>query len=111
MSAAVIRRLTDWRSAFDDDDPVVFILAPEASRPVPAGDTRRGTAWLFRSRDGATRFAQWVRLHHGLDTVPVGVHARQLARALAPRDLTWVLDPEPTAGYGDPFSFKAPLEN
>jgi hypothetical protein len=107
----VIRRLADWRSTFDDDDPVVFILAPEPSRPVPAGDTRRGTAWLFRARDDAARFSAWVQRIHGVDTVPVGVKLRQLARALAPRDLTWVLDPEPTPGHGEPLAFKAPLEN
>jgi hypothetical protein len=107
----VIRRLTDWRSTFADDDPVVYILAPEAARPVPAGDTRRGTAWLFRTRDDAARFADWLRLRFAVDTVPVGVRIRELTRALASRDLTWVLDPEPRAGYGDPLSFKAPLEN
>jgi len=46
-----------------------------------------------------------------VETTPVSVKLRQLARALAPRDLTWVLDPEPRAGYGDPMAFKAPLEN
>ena len=107
----MIRRLRDWRSTFDDDDPVVYILAPEASRPIPAGDTRRGTAWLFRSRDGAVRFGAWVRARHQLETTPVGVKLRELAHALASRDLTWVLDPEPKAGYGDPLAFKAPLEN
>lgn len=107
----MIRRLRDWRSTFDDDDPVVFILAPEPSRPIPAGDTRRGTAWLFRTRAAAERFGAWVRSRHDLATTPVGVKVRQLARALAARDLTWVLDPEPRAGYGDPLAFKAPLEN
>ncbi len=107
----MIRRLADWRTTFDDDDPVVYILAPEASRPVPAGDTRRGTAWLFRTHEAAARFGEWVRGRHDLVTTPVGVKLRQLARALAPRDLTWVLDPEPRAGYGDPMAFKAPLEN
>ncbi|MDB4966939.1 MAG: hypothetical protein JWN44_2628 [Myxococcales bacterium] len=107
----MIRRLHDFQSTFADDDPVVFILAPEVSRPVPAGDTRRGTAWLFRRRDDAQRFADWVRLHHGLDTIPVGVRLRQLTRALVTRDLTWILDPEPKLGYGDPIAFKAPLEN
>ena len=107
----MIRRLNDFRSTFDDDDPVVYILAPEASRPVPAGDTRRGTAWLFRRREDAARFGAWVQERHGVETTPVGVKLRQLARALAPRDLTWVLDPEPRAGYGDPLAFKAPLEN
>jgi hypothetical protein len=107
----VIRRLNDFQSTFADDDPVVFILAPEVSRPVPAGDTRRGTAWLFRAQKDAARFAEWVRQRHGIDTVPVGVRLRALTHALAARDLTWILDPEPRAGYGDPFSFKAPLEN
>lgn len=107
----MIRRLSDFRSTFADDDPVVFILAPEVSRPVPAGDTRRGTAWLFRAREDAARFAEFVRMRHGIDTVPVGVRLRQLTHALAERDLVWVLDPEPKAGYGDPIAFKAPLEN
>jgi hypothetical protein len=107
----VIRRLSDFRATFADDDPVVFILAPEVSRPVPAGDTRRGTAWLFRDRDAAQRFADWVRARHGVDTVPVSVRLRQLTHALADRDLVWILDPEPKPGHGDPFAFKAPLEN
>ena len=107
----MIRRLRDWRSTFDDDDPVVYILAPEPSRPIPAGDTRRGTAWLFRTRDDAARFGAWVQLTYGVEAVPVGVKLRQLTRALAPRDLTWVLDPEPTPGHGEPLAFKAPLEN
>lgn len=107
----VIRRLATYRSAFDDDDPVVFILAPTASRPVPAGDTRRGTAWLFRTRTDAARFGDWIKLRHGLDAVPVAVRLRELAHKLATRDLTFVLDPEPCAGYGNPLSFKAPLEN
>jgi hypothetical protein len=106
----VIRRLTDWRSTFDDDDPFVFILAPEVARPVPAGDTRRGTAWLFRAREDAARFADWARMRFDIDTVPVRVKLRQLTHALASRDLTWVLDPEPRPGYGEPLSFKAPLE-
>jgi hypothetical protein len=107
----VIRRLPSYRAAFDDDDPVVFILAPEASRPVPAGDTRRGTAWVFRARADAARFGAWIRERHGIDAVPVAVKLREIAHALAARDLTWVLDPEPRLGYGDPQSFKAPLEN
>ena len=107
----MIRRLDSYRVIFEDDDPNVFILAPERSRAVPAGDTRRGTAWLFRSHERAVRFSGWVRARHGLETVPVAVRLRLLAHALAPRDLTWVLDPEPTTGYGDPLSFKAPLEN
>jgi hypothetical protein len=107
----VIRRLPSYRAAFDEDDPVVFILAPEASRPTPAGDTRRGTAWLFRSRADAERFNAWIRERHGIDAIPVAVNLRQLAHALAARDLTWVLDPQPQVGHGDPVAFKAPLEN
>jgi hypothetical protein len=108
-SEGVIRRISDYRAAFGDDDPTVFILAPSADRPLPAGDTRRGTAWLFRVRTEAERFAMWVKERHGVATVPVQVKLRVLANALAERDLTWVLDPEPKVGYGDPFSFKAPL--
>jgi hypothetical protein len=107
----VIRRLSSYRPTFDDDDPVVFILAPEVARPVPAGDTRRGTAWLFRRRAAAVRFSAFVRTRHGVETVPVAVKLRQLAHALASRDLTWVLDPEPVIGYGEPLAFKTPLEN
>ncbi|MFL5289531.1 MAG: hypothetical protein ACJ8AW_53380, partial [Rhodopila sp.] len=43
------------------DDPLVFILAPSPARPVPAGDTRRGTAWLFRKRESAAEFGAWMR--------------------------------------------------
>jgi hypothetical protein len=107
----VIRRLVSYRGTFDDDDPVVFILAPDAARPVPAGDTRRGTAWLFRTRAGALAFNAFLFDRHGLEAVPVAVKLRQLARALAARDLTFVRDPEPRAGYGDPFAFKTPQEN
>jgi hypothetical protein len=107
----VIRRLASYRGTFDDDDPVVYILAPEAARAVPAGDTRRGTVWLFRTRAGADAFNEFMHNRHGLDAVPVAVKLRQLARALAARDLTWVLDPEPRIGYGDPLAFKAPQEN
>ncbi len=107
----VIRRLTSYRGTFEDDDPVVFILAPDAARLVPAGDTRRGTAWLFRTRAGAVAFNDFIRARHGLDAVPVAVKLRQLARALAARDLTWVLDPQPQIGYGDPLAFKTPQEN
>ncbi len=106
---AVIRRLAAYTPTFADDDPVVFILAPSAERPVPAGDTRRGTAWLFRARDDAERFAAFVAARHGLAAVPVAVKLRALAAALAERDLTFVLDPEPRPGYGNPLSFKAPL--
>ena len=107
----MIRRLQSFRAAFEDDDPVVFILAPEAARPIPAGDTRRGTAWLFRSRASAAAFGAWIESRHGVETVPVSVKLRQLAHALAARDLTWVLEPEPRDGHGHPLAFKAPLEN
>jgi hypothetical protein len=107
----VIRRLESYRATFDDDDPVVFILAPDAARPVPAGDTRRGTAWLFRDRAAAARFGAFIRERHGVAAVPVAVKLRELAHVLAARDLTWVLDPEPRPGYGEPLAFKAPLEN
>jgi hypothetical protein len=107
----VIRRLVSYRAAFEDDDPTVFILAPEAARPVPAGDTRRGTVWLFRKREDALTFAAWILERHAIDAVPVAVNLRQLAHALRARDLTWVLDPQPRIGYGDPLAFKAPLEN
>ena len=105
----MIRRLTAYTPTFDDDDPVVWILAPSAERPIPAGDTRRGTAWLFRARDDAARFAAFAAARHGLRAVPVAVKLRTLADALADRDLTWMLDPEPRPGYGNPLSFKAPL--
>ncbi|HEX4462282.1 MAG TPA: hypothetical protein VIA18_30105 [Polyangia bacterium] len=107
----MIRRLQAYQPTFDDDDPAVFILAPEVARPIPAGDTRRGTAWLFRSRAAAAAFGAWILERHGVATVPVLVRLRQLTHALAERDLTWVLDPEPRDGHGDPLSFKAPLEN
>jgi hypothetical protein len=107
----VIRRLQSYRGTFEDDDPVVYILAPNAARPVPAGDTRRGTAWLFRTRAAATRFGEFLRDRHGVDAVPVAVRLRHLTHALASRDLTWVLDPEPRIGHGEPLAFKAPLEN
>jgi hypothetical protein len=107
----VIRRLQSYRATFDEDDPVVFILAPEVARPIPAGDTRRGTAWIFRARSAAVAFGAWINDRHGIDTIPVPVRLRHLAHALAARDLTWVLDPEPCDGHGDPLAFKAPLEN
>ena len=105
----MIRRLTDYRGTFGDDDPAVYILSPSPSRPVPAGDTRRGTAWIFRKRAAADRFARWIEERHGLSAVPLGVPLRQIVAALSEKDLTWVLDPEPQPGYGTPFSFKAPL--
>jgi hypothetical protein len=108
-SDRIIRRLSAWRAVFHDDDPVVYILAPSKERPAPAGDTRRGTAWIFRNADDAARFAEWMRGRHNLRAVPVAVHLRELAGALADRDLTWVLDPDPTPGYGKPRMFKSPL--
>jgi hypothetical protein len=105
----VVRRLSDYRSLFGEDDPRVFILSPSEERAVPAGDTRRGTAWLFRTREAAADFGAWMRGRHRLVTVPVQVHLRQLVAALGDRDLTWVLDPKPEPGYGSPVSFKAPL--
>jgi hypothetical protein len=107
----MIRRLGDYRSLFGDDDPIVFILAPSGERPVPAGDTRRGTAWLFRAREDAAAFAAWMRGRHHLESVPVAINLRHLVGALAEQDLTFVLDPQPIPGYGDPFSFKAPLSH
>jgi hypothetical protein len=105
----LIRRLSDFSGLFSDDDPIVFILAPSPDRAVPAGDTRRGTAWIFRAREDALRFAAWMRGRHRLEAVPVAVKMRALTRALSARDLIYVLDPEPTAGYGNPVTFKAPL--
>ena len=106
---SVIRRVSALREAFGVDEPTVFILAPSESRPVPAGDTRRGTAWIFRAREDAEAFSAHVRERHRVETVPVLVALRPLAAALAERDLTWVLDPKPVVGYGDPYAFKAPL--
>ena len=94
----VIRRISDYRSLLGDDDPRVFILAPSADRAIPAGDTRRGTAWVFTTREGADAFGAWMRGRHGLEAVPVQVQLRQLAAALSERDLTWVLDPKPEPG-------------
>ncbi len=105
----MIRRLPDYVPTFADDDPAVYILAPSVTRPIPAGDTRRGTAWLFRKLDDAERFAGFVRERHAVQTVPVLVKLRELVGKLGERDLTFVLDPEPKVGYGDPLCFKAPL--
>ncbi len=105
----LVRRLSDYRAVFGEDDPLVFILAPDDTRAVPAGDTRRGTAWLFRSREDAAAFGAWMRGRHGLEAVPLQVRLRQLVAALGERDLTWVVDPRPEPGYGSPLSFKAPL--
>ena len=105
----MIRRLTDLRSAFGVDEPEVFILAPSPERLVPAGDTRRGTAWLFGSRESAAEFATWINARHGIATVPVRVALRSLCVALAARDLTWVVDPAPRPGLPARVSFKAPF--
>lgn len=87
----------------------MFILAPSLERMVPAGDMRRGTAWLFRSQELAVKFAAWLLERHQLETVPLKVRLRDLASSLEPRDVTWVLDPQPQPGFGNPVSFKAPL--
>jgi hypothetical protein len=105
----LVRRLSDYRTLFGDDDPAVFILAPSEEKIVPAGDTRRGTAWVFRTRDAAVSFGAWMRSRHSLQAIPVQVKLRQMVTALGEKDLTWVLDPQPEPGYGAPISFKAPL--
>ncbi len=105
----LVRRLSDYRTLFGDDDPAVFVLAPSEERVVPAGDTRRGTAWVFRTREDANAFGAWMRGRHNLQAVAIAVKLRQLVAALAEKDLTWVLDPKPEPGYGSPVSFKAPL--
>lgn len=105
----LIRRLSDYRSLFGDDDPAVFILAPSEDKIVPAGDTRRGTAWVWKTREGAVKFGAWMRRRHHLQAVAVQVKLRQVVAALGEKDLTWVLDPQPEPGYGSPTSFKAPL--
>jgi len=105
----MIRRLDGYRGVFGDDDPEVWILAPSAERAVPAGDTRRGTAWIFRAADAAARYAAWIGARHAITCVPMRVRLRLLADALAERDLTWVLDPEPRFGSLPPLAFKAPL--
>src|SRR4051812_42007209 len=76
--AGMIRRLSALREALGVDEPTVFILAPATDRPVPAGDVRRGTAWIFRQRTHAVRFAAWVNLRHGLATTPIAVELRAL---------------------------------
>lgn len=105
----MIRRLSALREAFGVDAPEVYILAPEAGRAVPAGDTRRGTAWIFRTEAAAARFGAWIAARHGVSTFPTPVPFRDLAAALADKDLTWVLDPEPKPGHGAAVLFKAPL--
>jgi hypothetical protein len=105
----MVRRLREYRTLFHEDDPVVYILGPSPDRAVPAGDTRRGTAWIFRTREAAESFGAWVRALHGIQAVPLAVKLRQIALVLADKDLTFVLDPQPRRGYGSPTLFKAPL--
>ena len=105
----MIRRLPSLRIVFDEDEPTVYILAPAPNRPIPAGDTRRGTAWIFRGEGAASDFSTWVKAEHGVQTVPVRVPLRPLMAKLAGSDLTWVLDPKPRMGHGTPLTFKAPL--
>jgi hypothetical protein len=106
----VIQRLLAYAGVFGEDDPEVYILAPPDGRPIPAGDLRRGTAWIFRAWAPAHAFAAWMRGRHGVDTVPLAIKLRTLVAGLGDRDLTFVLDPKPRAGgYGAPLHFKAPL--
>ena len=108
MSLVPAPVLNSFSELFGEEDPVVYILAPAPERPIPAGDTRRGTVYLFRSREGAAPFAGWLRGRHRIDSVPVAVRLRELVKALAARDLTYLLDPQPRFAYGDPVRFKAP---
>ena len=105
----VIRRLPDYFSVFQEEDPQVYILAPSAEKLSPAGDTRRGTACVFRSLDGALEFSAWMRERNGVTSVPVQVSLRKLSGLYEEQDLTFLLDPSPRAGYGNPLTFKAPL--
>ena len=102
-------RLTDFIAVFGDPDPVVYILAPSADRAVPAGDTRRRTAYLFRQPELAAAFSRWLLGRHLITTVPVAVRLRSLLQALAARDLTYLVDPEPRFAYGNPLAFRGPL--
>lgn len=111
MSLAPAPLLNRYSDVFGEEDPVVYILAPSPERPVPAGDTRRGTVYLFRSRERAVPFAAWLRGRHRIDTVPVAVRLRELVAVLRARDLTYLLDPQPRFAYGDPLRFKAPLSD
>ena len=78
----LVRRIADYRGLFGEDDPLVYILAPDERRAVPAGDTRRGTAWVFVERQGAVEFGAWMRGRHGLEAVPVQVRMRQIAAGI-----------------------------
>lgn len=102
-------RLTDFSELFGAQDPVVYILSPSAERAVPAGDTRRRTVYLFRSAALAETFSRWLLGRHLITTVPVAVRLRELLQALAVRDLTYLVDPEPRFAYGNPLAFRAPL--
>jgi hypothetical protein len=101
--------LTDFQAVFGDEDPLVFILAPSRERAIPAGDTRRRTVYLFRDGELAATFSQWLLGRHRITTVPVLVRLRALMQALAPRDLTYLVDPQPRFGYGNPQMFRGPL--
>jgi hypothetical protein len=103
-------RLTQLSEVFGEEDPLVYILAPSAERAVPAGDTRRRTVYLFRAPELAKSFGQWLLGRHRIATVPVGVRLRGLLSALASRDLTYLVDPQPKFGYGNPLSFRGPLD-
>lgn len=105
----MIKRLAAYASVFGEEDPLVYILAPSRDRAVPAGDTRRGTAWIFREEEAAFAFSRFLLQRNKVATVPVRVRLRELQHALAEKDLTWVLDPLPQPGYGDPRMWKAPL--
>lgn len=111
MSLAPAPRLRSFSDVFADQDPVVYILAPAPERPIPAGDTRRGTVYIFRLQGEASLFAAWLLGRHRIDTVPVAVRLRELTAALGPQDLTYLLDPKPRFAYGDPIKFKAPLRS
>lgn len=107
----MIKRLADYGRLFDAEDPLVFILAPSRDRIVPAGDTRRGTAWIFREEENAFAFSRFLLQRNNIATVPVRVRLRELHFALQDKDLTYVLDPAPKPGYGKPMMWKAPLHH
>ncbi len=107
----MIRRLPDYTAIFATEDPLIYILAPARDRAVPAGDTRRGTAWIFREEEAAFAFSRFLLQRNNVATVPLRVRLRELAGALQDKDLTYVLDPAPQPGYGDPLMWKAPLSH
>jgi hypothetical protein len=102
-------RLAEFGSVFGTEDPVVYILAPSPERAVPAGDTRRKTVYLFRTAELAETFSRWLLGRHLIATVPVAVRLRELVQALAARDLTYLVDPQPRFAYGNPLAFRAAL--